>query len=112
MTPSTVARTRQGRTATKRPLRGRAKAIAKTVIVTVSASKAREEFSNWVSVVSYGHKWVVLKRHGKPSVAMVPVADLEVLRDLEDRIDLEAAREALSEPGETSWEEVKAKLGL
>jgi hypothetical protein len=43
---------------------------------------------------------------------MVPVADLEVLRDLEDRIDLEAAREALSEPGETSWEEVKAKLGL
>jgi hypothetical protein len=42
----------------------------------------------------------------------VPVADLETLRQLEDTLDLQAAREAMSEPGEVSWEEVKAKLGL
>jgi PHD/YefM family antitoxin component YafN of YafNO toxin-antitoxin module len=85
---------------------------AKTVIVTVAASKARDEFSTWVSVVNYGHKWIVLERHGKPTVAMIPIADLEILRDLENKIDLQAAREALAEPGETSWEEVKRKLGI
>ena len=85
---------------------------AKTVVVTVTASKAREEFSSWVNLVGHGHKWIVLQRHGRPTVAMVPVADLETLRLLEDALDLKAAREAMSEPGEVSWEEVKAKLGL
>jgi prevent-host-death family protein len=78
----------------------------------VTASKAREEFSTWVNLVGHGHKWIILERHGKPTVAMVPVADLETLRQLEDTLDLQAAREAMSEPGEVSWEEVKAKLGL
>src|SRR5690348_1505266 len=85
---------------------------SKTVVVTVTASDARGEFSNWISEVKYGHKWLVLERHGKAAVAMVPVADLKVLRDLEDKIDLEAARGALSEAGDSSWESVKAKLGL
>ena len=85
---------------------------AKTVVVTVTASKAREEFSSWVSLVGHGHKWIVLQRHGRPTVAMVPIADLETLRLLEGALDLKAAREAMSEPGEVSWEEVKAKLGL
>ena len=34
------------------------------------------------------------------------------LEELEDRTDLEAAREALSEPGAVPWDEVKARLGL
>lgn len=80
--------------------------------MTVTASKAREELSNWISTVSYGHKWVVLKRHGKAVVAMVTMADLRILRDLEDKIDLEAARAALAEPGETPWEVLKEKLGF
>ena len=111
MAPATVTRARRTRAPSKK-VRRTGGEVAKTVIVTVTASKAREEFSNWISVVSYGHKWLVLERHGKPSVAMVPVADLEILRNLEDKIDLEAARAALSESGETSWEEVKAKLGI
>ena len=86
--------------------------VAKTLIVTVTASKAREEFSTWMSTVSYGHKWLVLKRHGKALVAMVPMADLQILRDLEDKVDLKAARAALAEPGEIPWEAVKEKLGI
>ncbi len=85
---------------------------SKTVVVSVTASKAREQFSSWVTMVGHGNKWIVLKRHGKPTVAMVPIADLEALRELEDAIDLRAAREAMSEPGEVSWEALKAKLGL
>jgi PHD/YefM family antitoxin component YafN of YafNO toxin-antitoxin module len=85
---------------------------SKTVVVSVTASKAREKFSAWVTMVGHGNKWVVLKRHGKATVAMVPIADFEAIRELEDALDLQAAREAMSEPGEVSWEEVKAKLGL
>lgn len=90
----------------------RSRGAAKTIVVTVTASKAREEFSSWITLVSHGHKWLILKRHGKPAVAMVPVADLEALREMENAVDLEAARQAMNEPGEVSWEEVKAKLGL
>jgi antitoxin (DNA-binding transcriptional repressor) of toxin-antitoxin stability system len=86
--------------------------VAKTVVITVTASKAREQFSTWVNMVGHGNKWIVLKRHGKATVAMVPIADLETLRELEDKLDLQAARDAMSEPGEVPWEEVKAKLGL
>jgi len=86
--------------------------LPKTVVISVTASKAREQFSTWVTMVGHGNKWLVLKRHGKATVAMVPIADLEALRELEDALDLQAAREAMSEPGEVAWEEVKAKLGL
>ena len=103
------ARRLRARKAAARPRRARS---VKTVVITVTASKAREEFSSWVNLVGHGHKWIILQRHGKPTVAMVPVADLETLRELEETIDLQAAREAMSEPGEVSWEEVKAKLGL
>ena len=110
---ATVSKMRGKRSgSSKQPTKRAGSQTSKTVVVTVSASDARGEFSNWISEVKYGHKWLVLERHGKAAVAMVPVADLKVLRDLEDKIDLEAAREALSEAGESSWEAVKAKLGL
>jgi len=47
--------------------------------------------------------------------AVVPLADLELLEALEDRVDLEAVQEALAEPaGQRSvpWEALKAKFGL
>jgi hypothetical protein len=46
---------------------------------------------------------------------LVPVEDLKLLEELEDRIDLESAREALKEAekeGTIPWKEVKKKLGL
>jgi hypothetical protein len=47
------------------------------------------------------------------TAALVPMEDLQMLRALEDRIDLEAACEALAEPGASrSWAGVRAKLGL
>jgi len=102
---------RLGRTASRKPILEHDDG-ERTVIVAVTASKARAEFSSWISTVSFGHKWIVLKRHGKAVAAMVPLADLKVLRDLEDKIDLEAARAALAETGETPWEVVKEKLGI
>ena len=80
----------------------------------VSASEVRDGFSDAINRVVYGHERIVLERHGKPVVALVPVADLKLLEELEDRLDLEAAREALAEAeakGTRPWEKIKAALG-
>ena len=55
---------------------------------------------------------VVLCRGGKDVAGLVPLDDLDLLQNLEDRMDLEAAREALKEPGTVPWEKIKADLGL
>ena len=79
------------------------------------ASKARRDFSDTINRVAYSGERIVLERHGKPVVAIVPVADLELLEKLEDRMDLEAARAALADVkkhGTVPWEKIKADLGL
>lgn len=79
------------------------------------ASKARKDFSDTINRVAYSGERIVLERHGKPVVAIVPVADLELLEKLEDRMDLEAARAALADVkkhGTVPWEKIKADLGL
>jgi hypothetical protein len=47
--------------------------------------------------------------------AVVPIEDVKLLEELEDRIDLEEARAALLETkskGTIPWEKIKADLGL
>jgi len=76
-------------------------------------SKAREEFSDTINRVAYRHERILLERRGKAVVALVPVEDLELLEQLEDRMDLEEARAALAEvatKGTVPWQEIKARL--
>lgn len=80
--------------------------------MVLKASKARDEFADLLNRVSYRKERLLIERHGKPVAALVPVEDLALLEALEDRLDLEAAREALKEPGTTPWKQVKARLGL
>lgn len=81
-------------------------------MVVMAASMVREKFADTLNRVAYGGERVVLERHGKASVALVSLADLELLRALEDRIDLNAARAALAEGGAIPWEQARATLGL
>ena len=79
----------------------------------MSAAKVRETFGETLSRVGFGGGRVVIHKHGKPIAALVSLEDLRVLQALEDRIDLEAAREALAEEGASRpWAEVKTELGL
>ena len=78
----------------------------------LSATRAREEFSDTLNRVAYGGERIVLHRRGKDLAALVSVEDLQLLRELEDRLDLEAARRAMKEKGTLSWEDVKSELGL
>jgi prevent-host-death family protein len=82
---------------------------------TISAVDARDHFAEVVNRIAYGKERLILTRHGKELVAMVPVEDLELLERLEDAIDLEEARKALEEveqEGTTPWSEIKQRLGL
>ena len=66
-------------------------------MTTMAASKFRQDFSESVNRVAFGKERVVLDRHGKEIVAVIPVEDLKLLQELEDRIDLADARAALAE---------------
>jgi len=82
---------------------------------SVSTAEARNQFSEIINRAAYGKERVLLTRRGKAIVAMVPVEDVELLEALEDRLDIEEAREALAEAkekGTVSWEKIKADLGL
>ena len=78
----------------------------------ISTTKSRQRFAATVNRVAHRGERVVLERRGKPLAALVPVEDLEILEKLEDRLDIEAARAALKEPGTVPWKKVKKELGL
>jgi prevent-host-death family protein len=78
-------------------------------------TEVRRNFSETVNQVAFGKERVLVTRHGKALVALVPIEDLQLLEDLEDRIDLEKTRAALEQAkteGTVPWEQVKASLGL
>ncbi len=78
----------------------------------LSTAKARQQFSEIVNRVTYRGERIVLERRGKDVIALVPMEDLQLLEELEDRMDLEDARRALKEPGSVSLEVLKRRLGL
>ena len=79
----------------------------------VSTVQARDEFSEVINRAAYGKERVVLTRRGKDLAAVVPMEDVRLLEALEDRLDVAAVREALTDydaHGGTSWEQVKAEM--
>ncbi len=79
----------------------------------LAASEARDRFAEVVNQVAFGGERVVLQRHGKDVVAIVPVRDLQLLEAVEDQLDLEAARRALREKKPAiAWKDLKRELGL
>jgi prevent-host-death family protein len=78
----------------------------------LTASSARQNFSDIVNRAAYGGERIILHRRKKPVAAVVPIADLELIEELEDEFDIKAARKALKEPGTIPWETVKKKLRL
>ena len=77
-------------------------------------TQARARFTESVNRVTYRGERILIHKHGRPVAALVPVEDLALLRELEDRIDLDDARQALAEAkGKLiPWETVKRQLGL
>ena len=78
----------------------------------LTASVARQNFSDILNRAAYAGERVIVHRGKKPVAAVVPIEDLKLLEKLEDEIDIAAARESLKEPGTIPWETVKKKLRL
>lgn len=85
----------------------------------VSVTKARTVMAEIVGRVMFGGERVILERNGKDVAAVVPMEDLRLMERLieeeEDRIDLEEAQKALSDPQNKkpiSLEKVRKDLGL
>ncbi len=83
--------------------------------MTITTGKAREQLSNVINRAAFGKERVVLTRRGKEIAAVVPIEDVKLLEEIEDRIDLEEARAALAETklkGTIPWKKIKVDLGL
>jgi prevent-host-death family protein len=81
----------------------------------VNTVNARAQFSEIINRAAFGKERVTLTRRGKEIVAVVPIEDVKLLEALEDKIDLEEAREALAETkkkGTVSWAKFKKELGM
>ena len=78
-----------------------------------SAVQAREQFADLVNRSAYRGERITLTRRGKGIAAVVPIEDLQLLEQIEDRIDIREARKAIREGGKpVSMEEVKKRYGL
>lgn len=79
----------------------------------LNASVAREEFSELLNQVSYLGERIIVHRRGKNVAALVSLEDLQLIQEIEDRLDNAAADAALEEPGESiPWEQVKKDLSI
>ena len=83
-------------------------------MVRLTATEAREHFADTLNCVSYrGERVVVYRRGGKDIAAVVPIEDLELLQKIEDKLDLEAIKKSLAEPGaRISYRKFRNTLGL
>ncbi|MBI2848607.1 MAG: type II toxin-antitoxin system Phd/YefM family antitoxin [Chloroflexi bacterium] len=84
-------------------------------MTNIPTMKARDQFADVINRVAYGKERIALTRRGKAVVAIVPIEDVELLEELENRLDLVEARAALAEAkerGTLPWEKIKAELGL
>ncbi|OFV99559.1 MAG: hypothetical protein A3H28_15740 [Acidobacteria bacterium RIFCSPLOWO2_02_FULL_61_28] len=80
----------------------------------MTASKARGKFSDLLSRVAKRHERIVVHRRGKDVAALVPVEDLALLEELQDRRDAREAKRRLADPAEVPipYEQARKELGL
>lgn len=64
---------------------------------SMSVAEARGGFSKVVARAADAKERVVVTRRGRPVAAVVPVEDVVLLEEIEDRLDAEEARKALAE---------------
>jgi prevent-host-death family protein len=82
------------------------------VTTNETSAKARQSFSDILNRAAFGKERVVIERRGKRLAAVVPLEDLDLLEQIEDRIDLEDARLRMQEKGSVPWAKIRKELGI
>jgi prevent-host-death family protein len=86
--------------------------MAITVLNTIDA---KEQFPDLINRVVHNKERVILTRRGKEIAAIVPLEDLLLLQETQDRHDLREAIDALKEArhkGAMTLEQLKEDVGL
>ena len=80
-------------------------------MTTVTATQLRNVIGSILNQVQFKGERVILQRQGKPAAALIPMEDLRLLEELEDRMDIEEIERAMADPNEewTSLEELLAE---
>lgn len=81
---------------------------------SIAITNARASLSELINKVAFGKERVSLTRQNKPVAYLIPVEDMQLLEQLEDKADLlelENDLESLAEPA-VSIESVKSELRL
>ncbi|MBI5178353.1 MAG: type II toxin-antitoxin system Phd/YefM family antitoxin [Nitrospinae bacterium] len=81
----------------------------------LKVSNARKEFAETINKVAYGKERIVIEKFGKDIVAVVPIADLRLIEEMEDHLDLEAVRKALADPKNKkpiAWDKIRKDFGV
>jgi prevent-host-death family protein len=82
-------------------------------MTSMGVTRLRDSIPEVVERVRYEGERIVVERHGKPVIAIVSVEDLNLLRKVEDMLDILEADEAEAEPGpDIPLDEMKRRLGL
>ncbi len=66
----------------------------------ISTGDARGQLATLINRVAFGKESFILTRRGKALAALVTMDELNLLKELEDRMDIADAAKALEEPGE------------
>jgi len=83
------------------------------IMTKITTAEARNDFADVINRASFGKERFVLTRRGKKLVAIISIEDLELLEEMEDRIDVEAAKAALAESDErVLYQDLRRELGL
>ena len=81
----------------------------------LSVTEARSHFADIINRAGYQGERIVLHKHEKKLVAIIPIEDLEYLEALEEKIDVMEAEKAIADDEGKEpipWEDVKKELGL
>jgi prevent-host-death family protein len=78
----------------------------------ITMADLRRDLARVVNSVAFGNERVIVERHGKPLVAVVPLDDLELIEKFEDHLLAEKCERILADPEEEwiPWEQAKAEL--
>ena len=81
---------------------------------TMTAVKARNNFSEVIARAAYGKERIYITKNGKNLAALIPVEDMALLEELEDRLDAAEADRILDKTKPTDlvpFEEYLRKRG-
>ena len=79
----------------------------------MSFTQVRQDLAEALNPVAYSGERVLIHRRDRDVAALVSV--FELLQAIEDRLDVEAADQAVADPDNqerTAWSDVKKALGL